>query len=70
MKTGLGQSWVKQHLRSLVDLEYLLVTGGVRSGSRNTYRIRSDEKIGQIDILVIPTPQAIKEILEKRAKQA
>ena len=65
--TGLGQSWVKQHLRSLVDLEYLVITGAGRSGSRNTYRIKSDENIGQIDISVIPTPQAIKEILEKRA---
>jgi len=64
--TGLGQSWVKQHLRTLVELEYLMITGGGRSGTRNTYRLRNDEKIGVVDVSVIPTPQAIEEILKKR----
>nr|WP_246433782.1 CHC2 zinc finger domain-containing protein [Spirochaeta isovalerica] len=64
--TGLGQSWVKQHLRTLVELEYLMISGGGRSGSRNTYRLRSDEKIGVVDVSVIPTPDAIEKILKKR----
>lgn len=69
-RTGLGQSWVREHLRRLVDFEYVIIVKGGRNGSKNTYRLFADEDITKLDLSVIPTPEKIKEMIEKDENRA
>jgi len=64
-KTGFGQSWIKQHMKILVDYEYIIKSGGSRRGARAYYRLREDVPIHQLDLSMIPTPDE----LEKRIKE-
>ena len=59
--TGYGQSWIKQHLRILVDFEYVVVVKGGNERARGFYRLREDEPIARLDLSVIPSPAAMRE---------
>ena len=49
-KTGLDQMFVKRNLKTLIDFEYLICAGSKSRGSRNTYRLISDEPIELLDL--------------------
>ena len=49
-KTGLDQMFVKRNLKTLIDFEYLICAGSKSRGSRNSYRLISDEPIELIDL--------------------
>jgi DNA-binding transcriptional regulator GbsR (MarR family) len=67
--TGLGQSWIKQQLRILVDFEYVLIAHGGGARTKGYYRIRSDEPVGVLDFSMIPKPEEIERRLdEERSK--
>jgi DNA-binding MarR family transcriptional regulator len=62
--TGYGQSWIKQNLRLLADYEYVLrIRGGERS--KSAYRLREDEGIAKLDLNMIPTPEAMEQLMNK-----
>jgi hypothetical protein len=63
--TGLGQTWIKQALRQLVDYEYLSIARGGGERTRAFYRLRSDESIGEADLSMIPSPQAMAELVAR-----
>jgi hypothetical protein len=63
--TGLGQTWIKQALRQLVDYEYLSIARGGGERTRAFYRLRSDEGIGEADLSMIPSPQAMAELIAR-----
>lgn len=58
--TNLGQSWIKQHLRILLDYEYLIVIKGGTERSKGFYRIRALDSIQKLDLSMIPTPEQMK----------
>jgi hypothetical protein len=58
--TGFGQSWIKQNLRVLVDFEYVSLIRGSARGERFFYRLKEDRPIGEVNLSVIPTAEAIK----------
>jgi hypothetical protein len=57
--TGLGGEFIKKHMRLLLEYEYLRPSSGKKHGTRWSYRLREDRPIGELDISVIPTPEAI-----------
>jgi len=57
--TGLGHSWVKMHLRILVEYEYLVVERAHGRGSRAVYRLREDAPISEITFAMIPTREEL-----------
>jgi energy-coupling factor transporter ATP-binding protein EcfA2 len=66
--TGLGQSWVREHLRRLVEYEYLRIArGGVR-GERCQYRLLFDEPIAGLDLGMIPEPDRMAAIVSNNEK--
>ncbi|HPA70998.1 MAG TPA: CHC2 zinc finger domain-containing protein [Spirochaetota bacterium] len=58
-ETGLGHSWIKQHLRYLVEFEYLLAERRHARGSRGAYRLREDAELPQIAFAMIPTREEL-----------
>jgi hypothetical protein len=63
--TGLGAEFLKKHLRLLTDYEYLQVIGGMRHGTRYSYRLREDAPLEELDISMIPAPEKLKEMMSK-----
>jgi len=57
--TGLGHSWVKMHVRLLVEYEYLIVERAHGRGSRAVYRLREDAPISEITFSMIPTREEL-----------
>ncbi len=57
--TGYGQSWVREHLRRLVEYEYVAIARGFGRGERAQYRVPSDEPMAALDMSMIPTPEAM-----------
>jgi len=55
--TGLGQTWVRQQLRALVDFDYVSVARGGGERQKGFYRIREDAELAQADLSMIPTPE-------------
>lgn len=68
--TGLGHSWVKLCLRQLVDYDVVAIARGGGERSRTYYRLREDAALGEADLSMIPTPEAMEERLagQKRPK--
>jgi len=58
-ETGLGHSWIKQHIRYLVEFEYLLAERRHARGSRAAYRLREDAELPEIAFSMIPTRQEL-----------
>jgi DNA primase len=65
----LGAEFIKKHMRSLVDYEYIQVQSGRNRGTRTSYRLRADETVEQIDLGIIPTPEAMREIAGQISKK-
>jgi hypothetical protein len=61
--TGLGQTWVKENLRVLVEFEYLGVNRGGGERVKGFYRLREDAELGGVDLAMIPTPEQMAEKL-------
>jgi DNA-binding MarR family transcriptional regulator len=61
---GLGHTWVKANMRKLVEYEYLEIAKGGGERAKAYYRLRADEDILNIDLSMIPTPEA----MEKRMR--
>jgi DNA primase catalytic core len=59
--TGLGAPFVKKHMKILLDYEYIQPASGKRHGTRWSYRLREDRPVGELDMSVIPLPEAIAE---------
>jgi len=57
--TGFGQSWVREHLRRLVEYEYVAIARGFARGERAQYRVLSDEPMEGLDMSMIPSPEAM-----------
>jgi len=55
--TGLGQSWIKQNLRQLVDYDYLSIARGGGERSRAYYRLRENVAMRSVDLSMIPSPE-------------
>ena len=64
--TGFGQTWLKVHLKQLVDYEYVVISRGGKARSKGYYRIRSDEEIESINLSMIPTPEDLKQKLQSK----
>jgi hypothetical protein len=58
-ETGLGHSWIKQHVRYLVEFEYLLTERRHSRGSRAAYRLREDAELPEIAFSMIPTREEL-----------
>jgi hypothetical protein len=65
--TGLGHTWVKAQVRTLVEYEYLEATGKERS--KTYYRLISDDGIIETDFSMIPTPHDMETRLSLAKKQ-
>jgi energy-coupling factor transporter ATP-binding protein EcfA2 len=59
--TALGHTWIKQALRQLVEYEYLSIARGGSERTRAFYRIREDAAIAEMDLSMIPSPEAMAE---------
>ena len=57
--SGFGHSFIKQHLRILVEYEYVIKCGGFVRGSRPYYRLKKDEDITALGLDVIPSVEEI-----------
>jgi len=64
--TGLGQTWVRENLRHLVDYEYIVVHRGGSERSKGLYRVREDAQLLSLDLSMIPTPA----VMEQKMNQA
>lgn len=63
--TGLGPDSVKKYIKMLVDYEYLHITSGARQGTRYSYHLREDKPVEELDMSVIPPPEAMEKMIEK-----
>jgi hypothetical protein len=57
--TGFNQRWIKRYMQLLGEWEYLQVAGIRSRGSRNTYKLVTDEPIQLVDLSMIPSPEAM-----------
>jgi DNA primase len=62
--TGLGSEYIKKHLRTLVDFEYIQITSGKSKGTRLSYRLRADEPLESIDLSMIPNPDEMGKLVK------
>jgi len=66
--TGLSHTWVKYAIRQLVDYEHITIAKGGAERSRAFYRLREDACIAQVDLSMIPTPEAMERKLKAAKK--
>ncbi len=59
--TGCGQTWLKIHLRRLVDLEYLTIHLGGIARSKGHYRLITSGPLETPDLSMIPHPEQMKQ---------
>jgi DNA primase len=62
-RTGMGAEFIKKHLRTLVEYEYIQITTGKSRGTRFLYRLRADEPVEKCDFSMIPTPEAMERLI-------
>jgi len=63
---GFAQTYVREHLRALVDYEYLVISKGGHERSKGFYRLRDDVDLLSVDLSMIPTPQIMHTVMEGR----
>ena len=63
--SGFGGEFVKKHLRTLVEYEYIQVTSGKTRGTRRSYRLRADEPLERIDFTMIPDPDEMARLYQQ-----
>jgi hypothetical protein len=56
-QTQLGQTWVKENLRTLVEFEYLNVNRGGGERTKGFYKLRDEAAMDKADLSMIPTPE-------------
>lgn len=61
--TGQSQTWIRTHLRVLVEYEYVVVSRGGTERMRGFYRLRADEAIKQLDTSMIPTVEQMAKLI-------
>lgn len=59
--TGASHTWVKEHLRQLVEYEYVDVVRGGGARTRGFYRLVATNGVRPVSITTIPTPQDMAE---------
>ena len=62
--TGFGQTWLKMHLKCLMDYEYVALSRGGKARSRGYYQICRDVEIESINLSMIPTPEELRKKLQ------
>jgi hypothetical protein len=67
--TKLGADSIRKYMKMLVDYEYLLLISGRNKGLRQTYRLRKDESIDNLDLTVIPTPDNMNKKMEENKEK-
>jgi hypothetical protein len=67
--TGLGHSWTAEMLRLLVEWDYVEQAAGGGQRSKAWYTLRNDEDIIHADLSMIPSPQALSAVMEKKTGQ-
>jgi DNA primase catalytic core len=67
--SGLGHEFVKKHMRTLVEYEYIEVVSGRANGTRRAYRLREDRDIQTIRIDLIPTAEEMKKRISRSKQQ-
>jgi hypothetical protein len=65
-KTGLAQTWVKENIRLLLDYEYITRMQGGGERSKGFYRLKSDAPLHRADISMIPSPERMLSLYEKK----
>jgi len=63
---GVGIDTVKRYLRRMVAFEYLQLVHGGERGMRNSYQLVADEPMERLDYSMIPTPETIAGILQRK----
>jgi hypothetical protein len=66
--TGISHMSVKIGVRQLVEYEYLSVSRGGNERSKGFYRLKEDVDILKTDLSMIPTPEAMKELIKMEFK--
>jgi hypothetical protein len=64
-----GRESIKKALRKLVYLEYLQTVKGGGRGTRNTYKLITDEPVERLDCTMIPAPDEIKKRMDEDEKK-
>jgi len=55
--TQLGQTWIKENLRTLVEFEYLNVNRGGGERTKGFYKLRDESAMDRADLSMIPSPE-------------
>ncbi len=63
--TGANQSWIKRHIRCLIDYEYIVRAGGGQSRTKGYYRLAGSEPIERLDLSMIPDPKKMMALIRK-----
>jgi hypothetical protein len=63
---GVGIDTVKRYLRRMVAFEYLQLVHGGERGMRNSYQLVADEPMERLDYSMIPSPETIAGILQRK----
>jgi len=61
--TKLGAEFIKKHIRSLVEYEYINISSGRNKGTRFCYQLRNNEPIDKMSLDIIPDADKIKKII-------
>jgi len=61
----IGRESIKKGLRKLIYLEYLQTVKGGSRGTRNTYKLITDEAVERLDCTMIPAPEEIRKRMEE-----
>jgi DNA primase len=64
-QTGFGHTWIKEHLRTLVDYEYLIVMRGGKERSKGVYRLKEDAEVTSVNFAMIPTPEEMQKKFQR-----
>ncbi|MFA5810487.1 MAG: hypothetical protein WC935_09200, partial [Thermoleophilia bacterium] len=64
-QTQLGQTWVKENLRTLVEFEYLNVNKGGGERTKGFYKLRDEAAMDRADLSMIPSPEEMERKLQE-----
>jgi hypothetical protein len=67
--TGFGHSWIKQHLRLLVEYEFIVKAGKGGRGARGYYSLREDAPMGTLDLTMVPSPEEVERMIKDNEKK-
>ena len=64
-QTQLGQTWVKENLRTLVEFEYLHVNKGGGERTKGFYKLTSESAMDRADLSMFPSPEEMEAMLRE-----